>query len=134
MRKLPDKLIEQQNIQKEQTISKVKTAIDELKKECIAISVSRISERSGLSRSVLSKPHVKEVLKQYCTETKHNSRTFEYTDKKAGQLQKSCNDKDDVIKKLQNKLACKTTECELLRGKLHILMQNCRIKGIQIPD
>lgn len=128
MKKLSNSLIKQQNGKREQTIIKVEKAIAELKSEGFNLSIKLISERSKLSRSVFSKPHVKKILQE------QKMREIAVPKEKSSNqiIKQRENDKDELIKKLKNELSLKGTECELLRGRLHILMQNCRIKGINI--
>jgi len=131
---LPEKLTAQQQKKREATIGIVKKAIDDVAAEGAALSVKRICEYSGLSRSVFSKPHIKRVLKEYGVGEKKAAGIERAESAKIEKLQAEINGKNDVIKRLKNELGHKTVECELLRGKLHMLAQKCRIRGVEIDD
>lgn len=49
-------------------------------------------------------------------------------------IQQDNNDKGITILKLRNELAEKKDECETIRGRLHVLIQKCRIKGLEIKE
>lgn len=63
-REIPTKLQERQEQQRKETIEKVRTAIDELKAEGYKVTMTNLSERTGLARATLSKPHIDDVLKE----------------------------------------------------------------------
>lgn len=133
MRKIPDSLLDLQQMQREQTISAVKSAIQELQAEGYPITIKHLCERTGLSRSVFSKPHVKAVLDEAlynCPAKTITEGTLESQYAKLLlQLEKSKRRESDL--KLANMQLRETvqelrSECELLRGELHSLMQRGR--------
>jgi hypothetical protein len=130
MRKIPDSLIDLQQKQREQTVSVVKTAIQELQAEGFPITIKCLCERTGLSRSVFSKPHVKSVLSEAKFPTKAISEgTLEMKyERLLLQLEKSKRMETDLKSaniKLRETVQDLRSECELLRGELHTLMQQC---------
>lgn len=145
MKTISDSLKLRQAKQREETLSKVKQAMEELSLEGYQITIKNLMERTGLSRAVFSKAHVKDILDQgkhlACREKTlaFESRSSKDKDcqKIAAKLEKMklLNEENTVkIARLQNELIEKRGECELLRGQLHIIMQKCRIKGIEISE
>jgi len=145
MKTIPDSLKLRQTQQREETLSKIKQAVGELSSEGYQITIKNLVERTGLSRAVFSKPHVKDFLAQHAFfDRKAKTQAPESTSdivkdyrKIIDKYEKSkqLNDQNAVkIAKLQNELSEKREECELLRGQLHVIMQKCRIKGIEISD
>lgn len=139
MRTVPKALIEMRKNQKAETIVIINNAIKELNDEGFKITVKNLVERTGLSRSLFSKPHIKgllpkpELTKIINVDVLNTNDIFKLKEK----LQKSLflnEEKDIKILRLKNELYEKRDECELLRGKLHIIMQKCRIKGFEITD
>ena len=63
-RGLPEVLEQKQSTQRQDTANKVQQAIDELIAEKAIIKPSKLVERTGLSRSVFNKKHIKEVLEK----------------------------------------------------------------------
>ena len=145
MRQLPEAVRDYQESSKNDTINKVQNAIDELKAEGNIITRKLLLERTGLSNSVLSKPHIKEVLKknkvcQFALKRKINvtansvdndvelKKAYEKIDK----LEKKIKDLESKIDK--EKLAYyKMKEAnEVLRGELHILTQKAKLRGLDL--
>jgi hypothetical protein len=145
MRKLPGAVRDYQESSKNDTINKVQNAIDELKAEGNIVTRKLLLERTGLSNSVLSKPHIKEVLKknkvcQFALKRKINviansvdndvelKKAYEQIDK----LEKKVKELESKIDK--EKLAYyKMKEAnEVLRGELHILMQKAKLRGLDL--
>lgn len=135
MRKIPDSLLNLQQRQREETISAVKSTIQELQAEGYPITIKRLCERTGLSRSVFNKPHVKAVLDEELSNRPaktipEGTLESQYA-KLLLQLEKSKRRESDL--KLANMQLRETvqelrSECELLRGELHSLMQ----RGMQL--
>ena len=145
MKQISDSLRQRQARQREETLSKVKKALGELSSEGYQATIKNLMERTGLSRSVFSKPHIKDFLAQTAVLCHKEKIPPLYTKgdvskdylrisakyEKAKQL----NEQNAIkIAKLQNELSERRDECELLRGKLHIIMQKCRINGIEITE
>jgi len=132
MNKLPEGLSAQQQKKRDDTALVIRKAMDDITAEGAMLSIKRISEYSGLSRSVFSKPHVKAVLTEYGVGENKPA-----NDKKIASGEEDSAKQDggnNVIKRLRGELERKTLECELLRGKLHTLAQRCRIKGVEAED
>lgn len=135
MKKIPDSLLDLQRKQREQTISAVKSTIQELKAEKCLITIKRLCERTGLSRSVFNKPHVKALMDEElfhipAKAVSEGTLESQYA-KLLLQLEKSRRRESDL--KLANMQLRETvqelrSECELLRGELHSLMQ----RGMQL--
>ena len=60
-RKLPPALIQKQEQIRQQTIEKVLRAMEDLKAEGCQINIKNFMAYSGLSRSVFTKPHVRDL-------------------------------------------------------------------------
>lgn len=145
MRQLPEAVRDYQESSKNDTINRVQNAIDELKAEGNIVTRKLLLERTGLSNSVLSKPHIKEILKknkvcQFTSKRKVNS-TQNSTDSDV-ELQKAYEKIDKLEKKIKEleskvdkeKLAYyKMKEAnEILRGELHILTQKAKLRGLDL--
>lgn len=63
-RQLPIELAKKQESRRNETISMVQTAINELKEEGALITIPLLMKRTGLSRSTFNKPHVIETLRE----------------------------------------------------------------------
>lgn len=140
---IPDALRQKQELQRDKTICMVENAITELSAEGYAVTVSRLMERTGLSRSVFSKPHIKELLPLSGPKVpmprnmqgNHDLTVqLDRALKKLEKTQSEFDSKNVMVQKLKADLSAKCDECELLRGKLHVLMQKCRIKGINLLE
>ena len=62
MRTIPNELMELRQKQKEETVAIVNSAIKELYDEGFKVTVKNLVGRTGLSRSLFSKPHIKALL------------------------------------------------------------------------
>jgi len=136
MRTIPNSLRISQQRQREQTISVVNTAIRELYAEGYPITINRLCERTGLSRSVFSKPHVKSVVDEAKLASSSIKTIPEGTleiryDKLLLQLENSKRRETDLKVanvKLRETVLELRSECELLRGELHTLMRQYKIQ------
>lgn len=128
MKKIPEQLVKRQESQRQQTINKVLYAIDELEREGYRIKVKDLIERTGLARSTFSKTHIREILIQKCIiEMKEGdpkdrkSKTNKKT--RIGNLKQELDRKEAYIERLLEEKEVLKNECELLRGRLFLLMQ-----------
>lgn len=118
---LPKQLTEKQELQRQQSINQVLRAIEELKAEGRSVTITALVEFTGLSRSVFSKGHIRELLVDYgysgikTQEQKRNT--------KKEKLANVAADKDRKIQELRIRVEELEKECELLRGKVFLLMQ-----------
>ena len=62
---LPKQLTEKQELLRQQSINKVLRAIEKLKAEGRNVTITALVEFTGLSRSVFSKGHIRELLVDY---------------------------------------------------------------------
>lgn len=96
-------------------------AINELTAEGYSVRVKDLMEYTGLSRSVFAKPHIKELLikkgigSQICRKTGNDS--------KPADINEDHDRKDEKIRRLTEENRELKEECELLRGKLFLIMQ-----------
>ena len=138
MKKIPEALRNRQQTQREKTLSLINSTVNDLRAEGCLISIKLLCERTGLSRSVFSKPHVKSLLAGLKT-TKNAPNEFldVQVEKLLVQLNKS-KQREDALKaanvKLREDVLQLRAECELLRGELHTLMQQHRIWDHMVPD
>ena len=121
--KISDGLKNSQQLTRQHTINKVLRAISDLKSENKQVTITNLVDYTELSRSVFSKPHIREILMEYGYENNCSVN-------KAGGKKKSKNNvieaKDVQIEKLRERNAELERECELLRGRLFLAMQrNC---------
>lgn len=132
--------------QREVTIGKIQSAIDELKSEGAIVTKPRLVERTGLSRAVFDKPHVLEVLKE--------SEVCEFAPKLAIKTNPLSNKKDlaqfltlekenRLLKERIEQLTAKSNKYQadylaikeayqLLLGEWHLLLKKARIRGLKI--
>lgn len=127
MEKIPKKLAEKQEIQRQKTVNLVMRAIHDLKAEGYEIKIKNLIEYTNLSRSVFSKPHVRKVLAEAGI----------IKDAEADEIQKKTTKKVTQISNLKEKLLQKEEYIQrlisdneelaeanaLLRGRLYLLMQ-----------
>lgn len=120
-KKLPKNLAEKQELQRQETINTVLRAIADIHNEYRKVTISALVEFTGLSRSTFSKPHIRELLKAYGYALGTNV-AVEARRRKTGQAE-MISEKDRLIAKLRDKNAELERECELLRGRLFLMMQ-----------
>lgn len=118
---LPQGLAEKQELQRQETINKVLRAASDIKSECGKVTISTLIEYTGLSRSTFAKPHIRELLAMYgylsgdgAVATKH---------KKIKQAD-AIAEKNRQLAELRIKNAELERECELLRGRLFLVLQS----------
>lgn len=80
--------------------------------------ISTLMEFTGLSRSVFSKPHIRELLVNYGYSQKDADSSA-----KGKKKTKKSSDKDKTIAELRARNAELEKECELLRGRLFLMME-----------
>lgn len=146
MRQLPDEIKNYQEDIKAETIDKVQNAINELQAEGAIITRKLLRERASVSNSVLSKPHIIEVLKKnkVCqfsikkkiSVTNNNDVLLELSKatKKIVKLEEKVKDLENRLNKEKVEYYKLKEDNEILRGKLHILMQKVRLKGLVLDD
>lgn len=130
MSKQPKQLLQKQEMQRQKTVNLIIRAISELKVEGYSIKITDLMEVTGLSRSVFSKPHVRDILQNYgIGYAKANMQIqtpAKLQSKKQSQitnLKERLAQKDAYISNLLAENAALKSECELLRGRLFLLMQ-----------
>lgn len=109
------------------TVHTVLTAIHELQAQGYAVKTKDLMEYTGLSRSTFGKSHVRELLvrcgivdsKMDITEEVDANPPLSATKRRRAELKR----KDERIAKLRAENADLKQECELLRGRLFLLMQ-----------
>lgn len=125
--KLPQALIDKQELTRQQTINSVLKAIHELQEQGYVVRIKDLMEYTGLSRSTYGKSHVREVLERYdivkkkvIIEDKIDCKKTLSPEKRLGKELKCKNER--IGKLIKDNLELKQ-ECELLRGRLFLLMQ-----------
>lgn len=146
MRELPNEIRDFQKKSKTTTINKVQTAIDELQAQGFIVTRKQLLERTGLSNSVLSKPHIKEVLKenkvcQYSIKRKVNITNdndilleLSKANKKIGKLEAKIKDLENKLNKEKVEYYKTKESNEILRGELHILKQKAKLRGLVLDE
>jgi len=125
--KVPQSLKDKQELTRQQTINAVIKAIHELKEQGYVVKIKDLMEYTGLSRSTFGKNHVREVLERYDVVEKkkieEEGADAPITISAEKRLRKKLERKDERIKKLVEENMELKQECELLRGRLFLLMQ-----------
>lgn len=125
--KVPQGLKDKQEIVRQSTSHAVLTAIHELQAQGYAVRIKDLMEYTGLSRSTFGKNHVRELLvrcgivdsKMAVTEKADAHTPLSTTKRLRAELKR----KDERIAKLRAENSKLKQECELLRGRLFLLMQ-----------
>lgn len=123
--KVPKELIVRQEHQRQTTANTVLRAITELRAEGHRLTIKNLMDYTGLSRSVFGKKHIRAVLvtqRIVAAKACEVERTSSTTNAKQRMKQK-LEEKDRQILRLTEENAALKSECELLRGKLFLLMQ-----------
>lgn len=118
---LPKQLTEKQELLRQQSINKVLRAIEELKAEGRSVTITALVEFTGLSRSVFSKEHVRELLGDYGYSGIKTQERKKSTKKE--KLADIVAEKDRKIQELRAQKEEVERECELLRGRIFLLVQ-----------
>lgn len=125
--KISMELKEKQELQRQKTINTILRAIEGLKAEGFNIKIKDLMEYTGLSRSVFWKTHIRKVLMDKgIVATKANAAV---DDKSSGKMSKEqklklkLNEKDEQIRRLSAENVDLKSECELIKGRLFLLMQ-----------
>jgi hypothetical protein len=122
---------EKQEIQRQETVNKVLRAITDLSNEGTNIRIKDLIEYTGLSRSTFAKKHVRDILvgKGIVDPKKESSKIKTNKPTRISNLMKKAEEREVYIKKLETENAAYKNECELLRGRLFLLMQ--RLENIE---
>jgi hypothetical protein len=123
--KVPKELIARQEHQRQTTINTVLKAISELRAEGHRLTIKNLMDYTGLSRSVFGKKHIRAVLVSQgivAAEACDSERTPPKSTAQQRMKQK-LEEKDQQIRRLTEENTALKSECELLRGKLFLLMQ-----------
>ena len=118
---LPKQLTEKQELLRQQSINKVLRAIGELNAEGRSVTITALVEFTGLSRSVFSKEHIRELLVDYGYSGIKTQERKKSTKKE--KLADIVAEKDRKIQELRAEKEELERECELLRGRIFFLMQ-----------
>ncbi len=134
MRKISEQLLVKQETQRQKTINLVIRALHDLKNEGYSIKIKDLMEITGLSRSVFAKPHIRKLLTDdgigYTkAETTVPSAPISRKQSQIANLKEKLVQKDEYIAKLTDENQALRNECELLRGKLFLLMQRQSMKN-----
>lgn len=115
---LPDGLAKKQGLLRQKTINKVLRAITDIQNEDRKVTVSALVEFTGMSRSTFAKPHIRELL----VEQGYTQGDTVSTARKKNNKSVVISEKKMVIAGLRAKNADLERECELLRGRLFLLL------------
>ena len=119
-RELPPALIQKQEQMRQQTIGKVLRAMEDLKAEGCRINIKNLIAYSGLSRSVFAKPHVRNLIQdQFAAKQQKTTPKKEMVRKNQREEIAAYISKIDRLTEENEQLK---KECELLRGRLFLLM------------
>jgi len=133
MSNLPGKLREKQESQRQHSINLVIRAIDNLNAEGYSIKIKDLMDRTGLSRSVFAKQHIRELLVSQGI-AKGEKTVDAPLDSKSGSsrasiLRDKLRQKDARITTLTSENETLRDECALLRGRLFLLMQRMEMQN-----
>lgn len=131
LNKLPRVIEEKQALQRQETVNKVLRAITDMTNEGANIRIKDLIEYTGLSRSTFAKQHVRDILinKGIVDSKKERSKIKTNKPTRISNLMKKAEEREAYIKKLETENAAYKNECELLRGRLFLLMQ--RLENIE---
>lgn len=119
-RELPPALIQKQEQMRQQTIGKVLRAMEDLKAEGCRINIKNLIAYSGLSRSVFAKPHVRNLIQdQFAAKEQKTTPKKEMVRKNQREEIAAYISKIDRLTEENEQLK---KECEMLRGRLFLLM------------
>lgn len=125
-KKLPKGLAKRQELQRQETVNKVLRATADIKDEGRKVTVAALVEFTGLSRSTFAKPHIRELLVEHGY-AQGNIEVLSPKHKKAS-LSENGSEKDRLVAELRDKNAELQKECELLRGRLFLMMEKVKYK------
>ncbi len=147
-REIPNTLKEKQEKNRLETINKVQEAIDDIKQDGGIVTRKLLLEKTGLSNSTFSKPHVKDVLEanrvcQFATKKKVLSTSKEDVTKNLyKEIEKLKRENNILTSKLQDKeIKAKaykqdyvnlSNDYAMLLSKLHLVMKKVDEYGIDI--
>ena len=131
---IPKELSDKQELQRQQTINLVLRAIADLRALKEPLKIKTIMAHTGLSRSVFAKPHIRQVLAEHGVIAELSlpadipadipSIPIKTSDMDTERrLREKLRKKDDTIAAITAENAELRRECELLRGRLFLLMQ-----------
>lgn len=121
-KRLPQGLVEKQELQRQETINKALRAVANIKSEGGTVTISALVKYTGLSRSTFAKPHIREMLAEFGYSSGEGT-AVSHKRKKVDQDEINA-EKDRQIAELKAKNAELERECELLRGRLFLTIQN----------
>lgn len=123
--KVPKELIARQEHQRQTTVNTVLRAISELRAEGHSLTIKNLMDNTGLTRSVFGKKHIRAVLvSQGIVVAKACEAGHTPPEANAKQrMKQKLEEKDQQIRRLTEENIALKSECELLRGKLFLLMQ-----------
>lgn len=119
-RELPPALIQKQEQMRQQTIGKVLRAMEDLKAEGCRINIKNLMAYSGLSRSVFAKSHVRDLIRDQLAAKEQKTTPKRRVVRKNQQEEISAY--ISRIDRLTEENEQLKKECELLRGRLFLLM------------
>lgn len=123
-KKLPQGLAEKQELQRQETINKVLRACADIKNEGEEVTISSLVKYTGLSRSTFSKPHIRELIVEYGYASRDGAAAV--AKRKKDKQAELVAEKDRQIVELRTKNAELEQECELLRGRLFLMMEKSK--------
>ncbi len=123
--KVPKELQDKQEQQRQTTINTVSRAVSDLRAEGQQLTIKNLMEYTGLSRSVFAKKHIRAVLVRQgiVAEKIESSEQRPFKPSAKQRVKQKLVEKDRQILRLTEENAALKSECELLRGKLFLLMQ-----------
>ena len=146
-RTIPTSLKEKQAKQRQNTICEVQNAIDILRAEGSKITIKKLMEITGFSRSTFSKEHVDNLLRA-CKVCKYEEKghltnqiykdkfdlqkEISILEKKIEKLQKEKKDLQNSYNKLKLEYLEEVDTNEKLRGELFVISEKCRKHNIRL--
>lgn len=147
-REIPNTLKEKQEQNRLETINKVQEAIDDIKQDGGIVTRKLLLEKTGLSNSTFSKPHVKDVLEanrvcQFATKkkvlsvakedvTKNLYKEIEKLKRENNILASKLQDKEIKAKSYKQDYVELSNNYAMLLSKLHLVMKKVDEYGIDI--
>ena len=125
--KIPKELADWQELQRQKTINNILRAIAEMRSQGYCFKIKSLIDFTGLSRSVFAKEHIRKILHENgigFAKPKCDEKPKESVKKSPAKILKDkLAKKDQYITNLISQNVALKKECELLRGKIFLLMQ-----------
>jgi hypothetical protein len=127
-RKLPQSLLEKQESERAATAAAITDAAIMLQSQGCNIRIKDLMDITGFSRSVFAKPHIRRVLVEYGAIVPKDVTPSNVAGKARRDVETILAEKDGYIDRLLFEIQELQKECEILRGRIHLLTHKKSLK------